>query len=328
MSPELVKVQAELGAEHSYRKSAKILSLLSGKRRINNKSRIHRTTTAVGQKIEEHVSDKSANDKAFSPPPVDDLVLHVDGAYIHDQENQGHNFEAMVSKVYNPKNITTVGAQQRPVITKKHCAGSAKKDHQTTMKKRTLEACKLEGLNAKTTVLALSDGAKNCWNIINSLIPHCAKIVGILDWFHVAKYIMTVKNVLPTKYVSTIKTIKEKLWYGLHQQAQQILLSLKKELTDENHIKKIENFSCYLNDNAAYIVDYNARHSSGLLYTSSVAESTVEHYVSARFRKLQKMQWKRVNAHGVLQIRASMISGDWEIIWNDISGNIFKQAAM
>jgi hypothetical protein len=130
-----VKVQAELGAEHSYRKSAKILSLLSGKRRINNKSRIHRTTTAVGQKIEEHVSDKSANDKAFSPPPVDDLVLHVDGAYIHDQENQGHNFEAMVSKVYNPKNITTVGAQQRPVITKKHCAGSAKKQGDCMNKK-------------------------------------------------------------------------------------------------------------------------------------------------------------------------------------------------
>eukprot|EP00112_Aurelia_sp_Birch-Aquarium-sp1_P006933 Seg17563.1 transcript_id=Seg17563.1/GoldUCD/mRNA.D3Y31 product="hypothetical protein" protein_id=Seg17563.1/GoldUCD/D3Y31 len=326
MSPELMKLQAELGAEHSYRKSEKILSLLVGKRRINNKSRIHRTTTAVGEKIEQNMSDRCANDNIFASP-VDKLVMHVDGAYIHDNEKRGHNFEAMVAKVYNPENVITVGAQKRPVIKTKHCAGSAKKDHQATMKERTLEACKLEGLNTKTIILALSDGAKNCWNIINSLIPHCAKIIGVLDWFHVTKYITTVKNILPNTHAAIIEAIKEKLWHGLHEEAQQLLVLLKKELTDEKHVKKIENFSTYISDNIDYIVNYNERHQAGLLYTSSVAESTVEHYASARFRKSQKMQWNRINAHGVLQIRASVMSGDWEVLWNDSGGDIFKHTA-
>ena len=326
MSPELVKVQAELGAEHSFRKSSKILTLLAGKRRINNKSRIHRTTIAVGEKIEQNISNRSANDNIFVSP-ADNLVLHVDGIHIHDNENRGHNFEAMVAKVYSPGNVITVGPKKRPVITAKHCAGSAKKDHQTTMKERTLEACKLEGLNAKTVILALSDGAKNCWNIINSLTSSCAKIIGILDWFHITKYITTVKNLLPSTHVAIIGVIKDKLWHGLHEEAQQLLLSLKKELTDEKHIKKIENFSTYISDNIDYIVDYNDRHQTGLLYTSSVAESTVEHYASARFKKSQKMQWNRINAHGVLQIRASVISGDWEVLWDDSGGDIFKHAA-
>jgi len=162
LSPELMKIQAELGAQNTYGKSANMLSLVTGKRRVNNKSRIHRTTNIVGANIETHVSKKAANDLVL-PEPAKEIVLNVDGIHLHDDEHKGHNFEAMVAKVYKPENLIAVGNSQRPVITEK----------QKTMKKRVLEACKLEGLTQQTIVIALSDGARNCWNIITNVLASC-----------------------------------------------------------------------------------------------------------------------------------------------------------
>ena len=56
------------------------------------------------------------------------------------------------------------------------------------------------------------------------------------------------------------------------------------------------------------MVNYNKRHHEKLIYTTHVAESTVEHLINERHKKKQKMQWSREGAHNVLQIRATMAS--------------------
>lgn len=359
MSPTLIKIQSELGAQNTYRKCADILTLIMGKRTVNNKSRIHRTTNLVGAQIETYISNRVRRQETTSPPseesaddaaladkarevifrpslnkesappePAKALILNVDGVHVHDDENRGHNFEAMVAKVYKPENLITVGKSQRPVIIAKHCAGSAKKDKQSTMKKRVLEACKLEGLTKNTKVTALSDGAKNCWNIIAFIQSLCCFVDCILDWFHIAKYVTTIKGQLERQHGETLDAAKNELWIGKATEAMAVLDKLKIELINKKHIKKVDNFYQYIENNKAHIVDYSARQESGLVFTSHVAESTVEHYASARFKKKQKMQWKRVNAHGVLQIRATMISGDWENIWKESGNDFFMQRAV
>ena len=46
------------------------------------------------------------------------------------------------------------------------------------------------------------------------------------------------------------------------------------------------------------------RKNNDLPYTSNVAEANVESQINARFKRKQKMQWNRQNAHNVLQLRS------------------------
>jgi hypothetical protein len=112
------------------------------------------------------------------------LYAAIDGGYVHDANNKGHNFEAMIAKVYRPENVVKTDASHT-LIVKKHCAGSAKDDAQKTMKNNIIDAAKKEGIDKKLTeVTVLADGAKNCWNIAEALRSFCLTIIFILDWFH------------------------------------------------------------------------------------------------------------------------------------------------
>ena len=95
----------------------------------------------------------------------------------------------------------------------------------------------------------------------------------------------------------------------------------------KQHIRRIENFYDYINDNRERIVDYDARKKASLIYTSHVAESTVEHLLNERSKKKQKMQWSRDGLHAVLQIRVSECSNDWEYDWDNIVKPALQAAA-
>jgi len=76
-----------------------------------------------------------------------------------------------------------------------------------------------------------------------------------------------------------------------------------------------------------FIVNYKQRKEEGLIYTSSIAESTVEYLINERMKRKQKMQWTRKRSHSILQIRAAMARDLWETIWDDIQLNEFRNAA-
>jgi len=67
----------------------------------------------------------------------------------------------------------------------------------------------------------------------------------------------------------------------------------------------------------AYLINYDERESSGKTYTSQVAESHIDSLVNARHKRKRKMQWTREGAHNVLQIRAKMVSQEWNDQWQD-----------
>jgi hypothetical protein len=322
---DLIKIQAEFGARHTYRKAATdIRSLTGNDRSIINRSRIQRTTKRVGKILEDNDNEERDKDKAqpLVIEPAKKLCVAVDGGHVHDANNKGHNFEAMLAKVYRPENVKRVDKHHTEII-QKHCAGSAKYDKQKTMKSNVIEAAKKEGLDKNVTeVTVLADGAKNCWNIAEALKSLCCVFICILDWFHIGKYVQNLKAQLPTEYKYILDAAKAELWLGKADSALDILSKLQSDLKSEEPIKKANNFVEYIKENREHIINYDERKKSGLIYTSHVAESTVEHLLNERGKKHQKMQWSRDGLHAVLQIRASQASNEWETDWKN---NIFPR---
>lgn len=352
MHLELIKLQSEHGANTSYRKAADALTRTIGKRRINNHSRICKVTNTVGNilaesqlKAEAQVlatnevsfknSPKDADDtiSAVSCPEPDKSNLNfsedeqrisaetlcavVDGGHVHDANNPGKNFEVMMAKVFDPKNIVRID-KHHTSITKKHCAGSGKYDKQAVMKVNIAKAAKEEGIDKKkTTLTGLADGAKNCWHVIKSLEPLCLLLICILDWFHIGKYIQRVKIKLP-KLASKLDKISSLLWHGHVEESLVKIRALLNTVTDKCHLRILNNFHEYIFENKKYIVDYDDRSNKGLAYTSHIAESTVEHLLNDRCKRKQKMQWSRDGIHAVIQIRVSQSSNNWDNDWENI----------
>lgn len=268
----------------------------------------------------------TADKAAVIPDPAQCLYIAIDGGHVHDADNKGHNFEAMIAKLYRPENVIRVDKNHTKII-KKHCAGSSRNDCQETMKNNVIEAAIKEGIDPNITELTvLADGAKNCWNIAKSLVPFCLIIIYILDWFHIGKYIENLKKQLPHEHDKILNDIKEKLWFGKTDDALDLAYSFKSTLEYDKHIKKIGNFIGYIDDNKARIVNYNDRKSAGLIYSSHVAESSVEHLINERSKRKQKMQWSRDGLHAVLQIRSSQASNEWENDWENIILPTLKSA--
>lgn len=361
MHLDLIKLQAEYGANSSYRKAADGLTRTIGKRRINNHSRIRHVTNAVGNILAEHSltderqaleaaqvsSKRSSHDKGnitnglphtkLEKGHLDfpeekqkiaakSLCAAVDGGHVHDANNPGKNFEVMMGKVFDPKNIVRLD-KHHTKITKKHCAGSGKYDKQKTMKTNLVKAANKEGIDkGKTTLTALADGAKNCWNVIKVLEPLCLLLVCILDWFHIGKYIKRVKVKLPN-LAPQLDKIKSLLWHGCVEESLVEIEELLAIVTNEEALRIINNFHEYIFENKKYIVDYGERRDKGLPYTSHVAESTVEHLLNERCKRKQKMQWSRDGIHAVIQIRVSQASGDWDNDWESVIKPKYQVAA-
>ncbi|HJO56370.1 MAG TPA: ISKra4 family transposase, partial [Candidatus Scalindua sp.] len=279
MHPDLAKLQCEMGAEHTYRAAQNILNKkASSVRRVNNHERVHHVVESVGQ----YISDTIISEPT---PPVDvtsELILQVDGGHLKDKNPEQRSFEAMTAVAYRPGSVlySIKAKDHRGKILNKHCAASALSDDQQYMKAATLIAVKKQGLDKCTHVSALCDGATNCWNIVNSLEPHCASITRILDWFHIA---MKFKNIaIPDDFKEDYSGAKWSLWHGKPDAAIEKLKAIKQEINGEKTLLKIEKLITYINNNKDYIVCYENRKNKGLTFTSHFAESTVESLINQR----------------------------------------------
>lgn len=307
--PDLAKMQCETGAIHSYRRSQEILNLQAcGKRKVNNHMSINNVIDKVGDYLSSHIED----DVIEPITEAKSLIVQTDGGHVKDKVVGKRSFEAMASIVYRPESIEYSEEDDRGKIISKHCAASAKSDNQKHIKQATLIAARKQGLTEKTKVTALCDGAKNCWNIIDILKPHCKKVDEILDWFHIA---MKIENIsLPEADKEKLKKIKWHLWHGGVEQALKKLDLLIVALP-VSHRYRIRAFKKYIENNKTKIVNYSKRKNAGLVFTSQMAESTVESLINQRCKGKQHMTWTRKGIHPLLQVRASVASNDWVQNW-------------
>lgn len=322
LSGDLMRLQSELGAEHTFRDSEEILKMFSTKyRAINNHNRIKEITHTMGDTVQKVVQAES---KLLTVEEAAELIVNIDGGHVKTVEDQ-RSIEALAAVVYRPESLVLDGGSSINRIDRiesKSCSASAMDDGQKEMISNTIVAVLKQGMTPNTNITALSDGAENCWNVIDALRPLCASVTCILDWFHIT---MKMKNIaLPESLTIKFLRIQWHLWRGKTEAAIKRLQQLITETTTDNVVDKLVKFTKYIQNNIHRIVDYRSRKRKGLVFTSNLAESTVENLINQRCKGQQHMRWSRDGLNPVLQLRAAINSNDWDCRWRTVILNSLK----
>ena len=310
LSASLVKIQSELGASQTFRDSERLFKTFTGRdRKVNNHNRIKKITNSVGQTviaIDQEEKDLIAVDEA------NELIINVDGGHVKTTEKQ-RSIEALTAVVYRPEALVPNNKDTRNYLTDKSCSASVKDDGQQEMINSTIIAALKQGLTPNTHITALCDGAKNCWNVVEALRPLSGGMLCILDWFHIS---MKMQNIaLPKKVKNKFLRVKWHLWRGNTESA---IIRIEQLIDSVNVLKvknKLKQFKQYIKNNNERIVDYSERKRNGLVFTSHLAESTVESLINKRCKGQQHMLWSREGLNPILQLRAKIYSNDWEQKW-------------
>jgi hypothetical protein len=323
--PDLVKLQCEQGALHSYRDAAGNLERMNAqRRRINNHDRVKIMTNQLGAQVaQENLKVPSAEEL---PVPAEVLIVQVDGGHIPIKDKDKRSFEALSGVVYRPSSIEVIDQHHRR-ISEKSCVISAREDQLQTIETYLYHAALKQGLTEQTQVTALADGASNCWRVILALEPHCLTLELILDWFHIGKKFQNVKNALGKAFTESLDSAKWTLWHGDAEAALLKIALMRDNITDEKTRSKLTGLHDYLKNNQDYLVNYDEREKANKTFTSQVAESHIDSLINARHKQKQKMQWTREGAHNVLQIRASMASNEWDERWLEYVMSSLEKAA-
>ena len=329
--PDLLEMQAVAASKMSFVEAQHELDAQVKRHRpVNGQLNLKRTAERVGQHLHEIHQDEDCL-RDFEIKAAAELIVQTDGGYIKDKHPTRGNFEALLTKVYNPENLVRRASKKTDnidrEITRKSYAASSYKDHHKSIKAMTLVAAKKEGLTKQTDVVALSDGAKNCWNVLKSLKKHCKSITYILDWYHISKKFDTLIGQLNSERSEQLTSIKWKVWHGKTDEAITRLSELYGFLVTTDFSDKTHDLLKYIANNKAYLVDYESRRTLGKVYTSSAIESGVESVINTRFKKKHKAQWNRESAHRVLQLRTSLASNQWAQDWKLVKQCIYKNAA-
>jgi hypothetical protein len=311
-SGELQMIQSKLGATHTYRESEELFALFSGAgRSINNHDRIKQVTESVGAAI---AAISQQEKEVLVAEDAEELIVNVDGGHLRTTNPDARSMEALASVIYRPQAISANSKDTRNHLTSKNCAASILDDGQEQFISATIIAALKQGLGSKTHVTALCDGAKNCWNVVEVLRPLSGSMTCILDWFHIS---MKMHNVaLPEKLKTKFLRIKWHLWRGRVHSALTRLTQLANDAKTENVLDKLDKFHNYIRNNQDRLVNYRERQKMGLVFTSNLAESTVESLINRRCKGQQHMRWSRDGLNPLLQIRAALNSkGEWEHKW-------------
>ncbi len=323
LHPELLEKQAIQGAQESYERASRSLDANSGhKRSINSHSQIYKSVKLVSEPLEEV---RKQRHEVTEIEAASSLITNIDGGHIKSR-GVSRSFEAMIATVYSPENIKKLDKNHN-IITAKSTVASARSDNQQTMNALFKSACESQGMNKNTEVTCLADGAENCRSIASSIDRYCKNVTYILDWFHIGMKFKNQKSKVPQEYHVLYDSIKWNLWHGNVDKALQRFDELKTFIKDKTAIAKLNKLYVYIKNNKAGIVDYGARKLAGLVFTSNIAESTVNTLINQRQKGKQKMLWSRDGAHNILQIRASLNSKSWDREWPQVEKMLYNQAA-
>jgi hypothetical protein len=323
LHPDLVEMQSLFGAENSFQKTELFLAKKCCQNRpINNSSRIRKTISKVGRLLSIVKNNTSWGEVNDVNHPKE-LILTIDGGHIQSNNINKRTFEAITASIYDPKNLVQKD-KHHSTITDKTVVASAKNDRQIQIKNLVMNACKKQGMSAKTDLVVLCDGAKNCWSVINSIENQCASITKILNWFHIGKKFKNTQSAIPDELKEEFAKAKWCLWHGNFEKSLKKLSGLKNKI--DSGKKKLGTLITYLKNNQAHLVNYQEREGKGFVFTSQLAESTVNNLINERQKNDKRMQWSRDGADTILQIRSSVQSKDWKADWSSVQNLLYKEA--
>lgn len=255
------------------------------------------------------------------------LILVIDGGHVKSKQDGTRSFEAMTATVYRPENLRIVDKNHNE-ITQKTSVASALSDQQITIRQLVKNACHSEGMHAELTSLTvLTDGASNCWSVVQALRKECREFSTVLDWFHITKRFTILTNIISHAGQDRLEKVKWHLWHSHGDKALERLSELMQDTPDESAMEKLAGLYRYIENNQPHLVNYQQRQAAGLPFTSTLAESSVNSLINQRQKSNQKMQWSREGSHHLLQLRTSLFSCSWEKDWSEAVKHIYQQAA-
>lgn len=309
-SGELMRLQAEIGAQETYRSAEDIFTSFCGaKRRTNNHNRIKEVSRNMGDATIKLVKEEK---ELLSAKPASEIIMNVDGGHVKTIENK-RSIEALAVVLYRPEALVSNSTGTRNTLTSKHCAASAKNDDQSDIISKTMVAAMKEGLTNETAITALCDGAQNCWNVIEAIRPFAKSLTCILDWFHIT---MKMQNIsLPKIEKDKFLRVKWHLWRGNVDNALRRLNELMLLAGADLSKDKLKKFAHYIENNRDRIINYRERKKQGLVFTSNLAECTVESLINQRCKRQQHMRWSRDGLDPILQLRSVINTPEWDNYW-------------
>jgi len=325
-TPELERVQAELGARTSFRDGVRILEALLPVSPANHES-LRSRTHAIALQLE--AADRQAaaeitagqDDTAMAAAAdASRPVVMLDGAYIRAMPgHQVRNFEAICGKVEREGQPTRRFALVRSVAEQPHALLRA--------------ALQDQGWREGDAVTAISDGDPALPALVRSATG--GPVEPILDWFHLSMRVQHVEQVMgglcaleppslaPLDQAQIdVERLRHLLWNGHHEKACEALGRITSWAKDavvlndpamEARAKRLlarcTELQAYIETNEGALIDYGQRYRTGKPISTSRAEGTVNQLVSARMNKRQQMRWSPQGAHRVLQVRAALLDG-------------------
>jgi hypothetical protein len=321
-TPELRRLQAELGARLSYREAGKVLSALLPCPRPNHSSirnRLARVAQDIDDRDQMTVSDtqigSNADAAAANSLPV---TVILDGAHIRAiPTTQSRLVDITVGKVLDSEgNSRRFGFALR--------GGPA--PHSSL--RAVLVA---QGWQPGSAVTVISDGEPALRNLVKSATGE--PVTHILDWWHLSIRVQHIEQTIngmrvldepahPTISHASFEAgrIRHLLWNGYAEEALDslhIVQNWARRIFDfagaahEARAKKLwahcADLKTYVGNSEAAIIDYSRRYYSKLPVASSVAEGCVDEIANSRMGKKQRMRWSPRGAHRVVTVRAAML---------------------
>jgi len=313
-TPELQRLQAELGARHSFREAARIMeTFLPCAKQTNTsvRNRLGKTAREIS-KCEDLKPTVSSADKSTAS-----VTVFLDGAHIRCRpEYQKRHLDVVVGKAESSQMCRRFGlvqqAAQSPTMQLRH-------------------DLKAIGWDGKSPVTVISDGEPALPNLVRVAVGEPVR--HILDWWHISMRVKHVENavkgLVQVKNFPNIPVLFERpaerlRWYLWHGKVRAATTSLRWLLTDCERLCKVDpevrdaaarvqarcrELYTYLANNMDSLTDYGQRYRNGLPISSSRAEGCVDDIGNTRMGKRRRMRWSPMGAHRVAVVRAAVLDG-------------------
>ncbi len=308
-TPELRRVQAELGARHSFREAAQKLSMLlpcSPANHATIRNRTHRVAAEIEDKAPEAPKDVPASN--------DEMIVIIDGAHIRAAPGyQTRHVDVTVGKV------EATGTRPR-----RFALAPKGSDHPLAPMRAALVE---QGWHPGRPLAVISDGEAALPNLVRAATREPVR--HILDWFHLSMRMRPIEQVItglsarqlqdpkPVQAAQTsIERIRHLLWHGRQEAADQeiaLLLRHGRKIAERNGVpvheatndltRLCKDLLGYAQNNRDAIINYHGRYHGKQPVSRSRAEGCVDEIANAR------MRWSPRGAHRVALVRAAVLDG-------------------
>lgn len=312
-TPELRRLQAELGARHSFREAARLIEMfLPCSAQLNTTVRNRLGCIADEFGFGEEGQVDTDTDAASSP-----ITVFLDGAHIRCRpEYQKRHLDVVVGKVESPNMSRRFGLVQQAA---------------SSPAKQLRHDLIAQGWDGQSKVTVISDGEPALPNLIRRAVR--GPVTHILDWWHISMRVKHIENAvrgllqlkgfsgLPLHFETPADKLRWYLWHGKVMTAATILKVLQidcdrlhPESRESREAAKRVRARCqdlysYLAHNFDALVDYGHRHWNGLAVSSSRAEGCVDDIGNTRMGKRRRMRWSPRGAHRLAVPRAAVLDG-------------------